>query len=573
MTAHSFAAHVALLDEVLARRQPIVERIEHRLLNVKGKGVPRPRDRPLVETALAACVFEGLPRDVSALGGALADARRADGFEPLFRHSAAHQLDAAHLVIRACEHWERERWPGANARLVFADRVYTAFVLRQLEDLSLRIWDAGEDDAPAALNAIQRLLDALNRPPASAVLVRDARWLLQTAQGPLTKALEPYFALADRIDASFPGASGLEIHKAGARLAGGHLRSQLRYRSAEMRRDADDPLVLATTRNSNSMDVGLLVRELVTLLRAYEHACAGGVRESRRELADVIVQGCSADPELLVTRLDLLEPATMIEELFVQRHADGHLMYSARGERHLATLAAYGTLINTLAAPLTEDARHCDPAARAYSPFALTYGFCADLVSNMAADALHGDSATNASLEAMFESHDTVPARVERWPGCEHSIAWGSRVFTRTMNALQARSAADGRPNASGVRDARLFVVTRGTSVGDLPPGSLPKPIVSAQEHLVTSDVQGALASGATAFPKNQIVSDRSEGRFLGSAEVGGTWFGVSKVALTVCTGQGQDALLTDVPPEVCQVTQMTCRHVAVFPPKEGAQG
>ena len=72
-------------------------------------------------------------------------------------------------------------------------------------------------------------------------LVRDARWLIQTAQGPLTRRLEPYFRIAERISASFTTARRLEIHKAGAMLTSGHLRSQLRHRAAETDRPVDDP--------------------------------------------------------------------------------------------------------------------------------------------------------------------------------------------------------------------------------------------------------------------------------------------------------------------------------------------
>ena len=59
------------------------------------------------------------------------------------------------------------------------------------------------------------------------------------------------------------------MHKAGAVLAGGHLRSQQRYRASETGRAFDDPEVLSITRNSNSMDVALLAGDLVALLERY----------------------------------------------------------------------------------------------------------------------------------------------------------------------------------------------------------------------------------------------------------------------------------------------------------------
>ena len=159
------------------------------------------------------------------------------------------------------------------------------------------------------------------------------RWLVQTAQGPLTKHLEPYFRIAAHIAGSFTEPVRLGLHAAGAKLAGGHLRSQLRYRALENNQQIDGPVNLAIARNSNSMDVALLVRDLVPLLRAYERACAAGEADVRLELADAILQGLSADPELLLTRLDLLPPCTMIEDLFVERGNDGRTRYTPLGQR------------------------------------------------------------------------------------------------------------------------------------------------------------------------------------------------------------------------------------------------
>jgi len=111
----------------------------------------------------------------------------------------------------------------------------------------------------------------------------------------------------------------------------------------------------------------------------------------------------------------------------------------------------------------------------------------------------------------------------------------------------------------------RLRALARGESLpdrasGERPAGrGLPDGIVAAQEHCVTSDLQRALATGATAFPRGQIVTDRNEGRFLASAETDGKWFGISKVVLTLCTSQGQDALITGVPPAVVDLLRLTC--------------
>ena len=122
----------------------------------------------------------------------------------------------------------------------------------------------------------------------------------------MTRRLQPYFRITESISGSFTDARRLEVHKAGVRLTSGHLRSQLRYRASETGRPVDNPEVLAITRNSNSLDAALLVRDLVPLLQAYGTACPG---EGRLDLADAILQGVSADPELFLTRLDLLAPA------------------------------------------------------------------------------------------------------------------------------------------------------------------------------------------------------------------------------------------------------------------------
>ena len=79
-------------------------------------------------------------------------------------------------------------------------------------------------------------------------------------------------------------------------LAGGHLRSQLRHLSWHTGWAFDDPRLLALTRSSNSMDMALLVRDLVPLLEAYSAACVREDSKERLTLADAILQGCPAIP-------------------------------------------------------------------------------------------------------------------------------------------------------------------------------------------------------------------------------------------------------------------------------------
>jgi hypothetical protein len=577
-----FAEHVALLEALLDRRQAIVDLIESRLLNVQGKDVARGANREQIQRLLDACFYDlpGLAPDPSRFRGQLAAAHLADGFEPVSLEHASHVLDPIDLILGAHRHWERHRWPGRNGRDSFARAVFGVFMLGQLEALSLRIWDDGTGAAGGRLDRIQRLLDGLNQVASSIVLIRDARWLIQTAQGPLTRHLAPYFRVAAHISESFTAARRLELHKAGAQLAGGHLRSQLRYRSAEMHLPGKDPAVVAITRNSNSMDVALLVNDLVPLLEGYAAAQLAGEVELRIDLADAILQGVSADPELLLMRLDLLEPCSTIETLFLEPAADGTVRSTVTGATHAARVTRYRELIGQAAAFLKADAGAFDPAQRPYSPLGITYGFCADILSAITSSTLVSPPSHDLSLEDMFMSRGRLAEKLTRtgeWQRLpraaghqplEHSSDWAGEIYQRTMTALGSRAAHPTDANASGVASARLFVVPRDRTVASgaeapdlqtLPPG-----IVAAQEHCVTSDVNRAFDTGATAFPKSQILIDRNEGRFLASAEIDGKWLAVSKTVLTAILGQGKDALVTDVPGPVIDILTVTCGELIV---------
>jgi hypothetical protein len=559
----SFPDHVALLSELLSRHHAIVEQIESRVLNVQGKDTARNRSRDYFDRLFSSCFYDtpGLPRELSDLRGQLAASHIADGFEPVVLDSTAHTLDPLELILRAYDAWEHRRWPGRNGRLSYARVLFAVFLLRQLEALSLRIWDDDDARAPDRLRDIQGLLDRLNGLLHPHVLIRDARWLIQTAQGPLTRHLAPYFRIADRIAESFTGAGGLELHAAGVKLAGNHLRSQLRYRSVELNLPVDAPDVLAVTRNSNAMDTALLVRDLVPLLDAYQAADPSEHSQPRLHLADAILQGISADPELFVTRLDLLEPCTVIETLFVERGNDGSVRRTRLGSVHEEMVRRYQQLVIAAAPRLREDARSFDPAHRPYSPLGIAGGFCADLLSSMALATLHRQPGPGPSLEDLFVSRVDPEGRLPR-EQFEYSTDWAGLVFQRMVAALEVRASSTAA-HASRVPGARMFVVPSGQNVGSFL-DQLPDGIVSAQDHCLTSDVNRALAKGTTAFPRSQMLSDRTEGRFLASAEVDGKWFAVSKTIVTEVIGQGRDALVIDVPEPVIDVLRVTCPGLMV---------
>jgi hypothetical protein len=569
-----FLDHVGLLEHFLAGRREIVDRIDGRLLNLKGQATRQHTGRAAWGDILNGCFFESptLSLQTSRLNGQLAAARLADGFEPVAADGYARELDPVDLVVRAHHYWEHSRWPGRSGRLSYAQSLYAAFMLRRLEDLSMRIWDDGNGPAAERLQQVQQLLDLLNAggaPPR----VRDARWLIQTAQSPLTRHLKPYFTIAERITGSFTDRDRLEIHKAGATLAGGHLRSQLRHRSWQTGWTVDDPQLLAITHLSNSMDMALLVGDLIPLLDAYSAACGRQDADERLVLADAILQGLSADPELLLTRLDLLAPSTVIEDLFVDRTDNGGApRYTPMGDAHLERVKQYCTLIGRTAESLRHDALLLDPSRAAYSPLGIVYGFCADLPANMVLSTLRSPSTTDLTLEDLFNStgrldEKFVQAREwQRLPkgegerdAFEHSTEWAGQMFARMFTALDARAARHTTLNAASTPDARLYVVPRGVALKSLGEGALPAGIVSAQEHCLTSDPSSEREAGATVLSRSRLAADRAEGRFLASANDDGEWFGVSKALLTIYTSRGQDALIRDVPPGVIEILRCVC--------------
>lgn len=551
----AFSEHVALLEQLLDGRDAIVDAFERQLFNTRGRANAQNGDRESI-----AEVF-----DVSQLSAQLEAAHLEDGFEPGRQDSYSRGLDPVELVLRACHYWESGRWPGRSGRLVFAQSLYAMFVLRQLEHLSLRIWDNGREHAAERLQALQRLLDVLNasRSAHGPMMVRDARWLIQTAQGPLTRHVRPYFIKAEHVSRSFADAYRLEIHKAGAALAGGHLRSQLRHLSRKTGWAFDDPQLLALTRSSNAMDMALLVRDLVPLLDAYAAACGRKDEDARLPLADAILQGLSADPELLLTRVDLLGPSIVIADV--------------SGEIDREYLARYVELIGTAAESLRQDSRAFDPADAAYSPLGIVYGFCADVFSNMVLNTVRPSSSADFSIEDLFISRERLeekralahewerlPKREGEPAPFEHSREWAAQMFARLTRALDARAARPAEANASRFPESRLYAVPRGVAIDSLTDGLLPAGIASAQEHCLTSDVTRARTSGATLLPADRLAADRAEGRLLACVQSEGAWFGVSKVPLTLFISQGKDALVADVPRAVIDVLRTVCPEMLV---------
>ncbi len=587
-TQVSFSAHVALLEQFLIRRREIVDRIEETLLNVRGKEAERIRNRAYFDRLLKDCFFglPGLSAELVQLKGQLWAMHLADGFEPIHLDKFSIEFDPLDLIIRAYEHWGTNRWPGRSGRLMWAQIIYSAFLIRQLENLSLRIWDEGNALAGDRSQQLQALLDRLNEPDANggnrAVIVRDVRWLVQTAQGALTKHLDPYFRIAEHISSSFTDSERLGIHVAGAKLAGGHLRSQVLYRALETGRSIDDPENLAIARNSNSMDTALLLRDLVGLLKEYEKVCAAADQKPNAELrldsADAILQGVSSDIELFVTRLDVLTPATMTEHLFLEGGEDEGRQLSSLGRTHVDFLGQYRGLIGRLAHALKEDALLLAPRPEGYSPYGISYGFAADLLSNLAVDKLISPLSSWSSLtfEETFASRGSLelklarakalaslPKRAGEQDHFYHSAEFAEQVFGRIIAALDARSSRALDANASPQQDARIYVSAESEGVARCAAG-LGVEVMSAKEYCFTSTVS---ASSSESWPQvsiKQILTDRNEGRYLASAEIDGAWFAISKFILTLFICQGRDVLLSDVPPKLIEILLLTCPGLIV---------
>ena len=334
-----FQAHVELLRLFLTHREEIVDSIEA-VLNAQRKPIEYLQDRSLLSRHFEDCFFT---RTAAAAGqkhlrGQLEEAHWAAGFRPRQVQGLYNDLiDPAEMMIRGFYCWQQTRWPGRNGRMHYAHTLFNLYVLRCLQFLSMRLWDAvpagGKDESPGSaggrLAEIQGVLDALWRssPAHQPVIVRDARWLIPLAQSLITDALAPYFEVARQVTATLPKADVLEIQKAHVRMLGGHLTSQVRYYSTKDGVSINDRSVVLRTRTSNALDFALLVQGLVGLLRAYECALQSGDERMRLDMAGAICQGISADPELFLNRVDLLNAYTMIEHVFIGTDHEGLAVY------------------------------------------------------------------------------------------------------------------------------------------------------------------------------------------------------------------------------------------------------
>jgi hypothetical protein len=571
----SFQAHVELLNSFLAHRDEIVERLQG-VLNAQRKPIQYLHDGPLLSRHFEDCFFSptAVTHDHARLRGQLQEAHWASGFKPRELPGLHNGLvDPAEMMIRGFHLWQQTRWPGRNGRERYAQTLFNLYLIRCLQLLSMRLWDAGPGSAGDRLSHVQDLLDELwtTTPADQPVLVRDARWLIQMAQSPATDDLGAYFETAAQIAGTLSQADRLEIHKAGARMAAGHLRSQIRYHSVKKAVPFDDESLILSTRNSNALDFALLVQDLVPLLEAYETAWQSGDGRKRLELADAICQGVSPDPELFLNRVELLRAYSMIEHLFITTNGDGHAVYTPMGRRHVRLLQEYEARIGRVSQPLHNDCHHFRPVDGAYSPYGVLYGFSSNLLEHMALKTLQPDAVTHFGLEDVFvggAANTGKLAWVSSWRKLPHLTReveklfdypqqFAEDIFNRIERALHRR-VSDGELGAA-VRTGRLFIVPADTLPADSEASLAPDlPL----RYIGSSDVQLVTANKAHYEDEARVLSDRREGKCVLSYKTAGGWVAITKAILTEVLGAGRDVKIAGLPPVAVEVLTLMCPNL-----------
>jgi hypothetical protein len=483
-------------------------------------------------------------------------------------------IDPAEMITRVFYLWQQTRWPGRNGRIRYAHTLFNLYVIRCLELLSMRVWDAESSRAADRLSHVQRVLDELwaNTPADQPVFLRDARWLIQLAQSPATDDLGAYFEVARNVAVTLPDQDRIAIHKAGVRMTAGHLRSQTRHLAMKHAVSLHDERVMLSTRNSNALDFALLIQELVPLIEAYEQACHSEDGTKRLELADAICQGISADPELLVNRVALAGAYSMIEHLFIRTDADGHFAYTPMGRRHVELLEEYDARIGRVSKPLSEDCARFRPVAGACSPYGVLFGFSSHLIEHMALKASQPDAVTEFSLEDIFGGEDADGRKlawVSGWRKLPHLTRdveklfdypqqFAEDMFDRVANALRRR-VSDNEMNRV-VQTGRLFV-TSGDAPQDKSASLIPDLPV---RYISSSDKQLVAAQKAVACDESALLNARREGKYLLTHKTPGGWVAVTKDILTEVLGAGQDMKIVGLPPAATGVLTLTCPGLAV---------
>jgi len=467
-------------------------------------------------------------------------------------------------MIRAFYCWKQTRWPGRNGRTRYAHTLFNLYVLRCLQFLSMRLWDAGpgsvaRDKAGARLSEIQGVLDELWRssPADQPVFVRDARWLIPLAQSLITDELAPYFEVARQVTETLREADALEIQKAHVRMLGGHLTSQIRYHCTKEGVSINEPGIVLRTRTSNALDFALLVHALVALLKAYNGTLQSGDQRMRLDMAGAIFQGISADPELFLNRVDLLSAYSMIEHVFIAPGAknearEGHAVYSPLGQRHVQLLKDYRALIDRLIESLRDDVARFRPVDGDWSPYGVIFGLPSHLIEHMALKALQHDAETRFSLEDVFDDgntraddEDTNAAKlawVNGWRKLPHIDREVQRLYDYPQQfAEDLYDRIESELRRRGATTGRLYIVSGDDPETDSKASAIPE---LPSHYFVSAD-------------RAQLLAGRREGHFLVSYETPGGWIALKKDLLTEVLGAGRDARIVGLPREAAQVLRL----------------
>ncbi len=595
--ANLFQANLDLLRLFLTHREDIVEGIEA-VLNAQRKPVRYQQDHSLLSRDFEDCFFARTTATASQkrLRSQVEEAHWAGGFRPRQLQDLHNDLiHPAETMIRAFYCWQQTRWPGRNGRLHYAHTLFNLYVLRWLQFLSMRLWDAdpsglAQETAVGRLAEIQGVLDQLwnTSPAGQPVFVRDARWLIPLAQSLITDELAPYFEVARQVTETLPEADMIEIQKAHVRMLGGHLTSQIRYYCTKDGVSIDHPSVVLRTRASNALDFALLVQGLVELLKAYGCALQSGDERMRLDMAGAIWQGISADPGLFLNRVDLLSAYSMIEHVFIASDHEGHIVYSPLGQRHVQRLKEYRALIDRLIKPLHDDFPRLKPVDGGCSPYGVVFGLPSHLIEHMALKALQHDAETRFSLEDVFEDifadGDTQAAKLawmngwRQLPHIDREVQrlydypqqFAEAVYGRIESELSAPSRPKPRDSNAESCDAprtgRLYIVS-----GRDPGLDLKETDANASAIPELPDRYFAIVGSHRAEPydRAQLLAGRREGHFLVSYETPGGWIAIKKDLLTQVLGAGRDARITGLPIEAAQVLRLMCPDLTT--PEKGS--
>jgi hypothetical protein len=587
-----FQAHAELLRLFLTHREVIVESIEA-LLNAQRKPTRYLQDQSLLSRDFEDCFFAHtvVSAGQTRLKGQLEEAHWAAGFRPRqIRDLNNDLIHPADMMIRAFFCWQRTRWPGRNGRIHFAHTLFNLYVLRCLQLLSMRLWDAVSSSAGRGLAEIQAVLNELWRssPADQPVMVRDAGWLIPLAQSLITDELAPYFEVARRVSETLPEADALEIQKAHVRMLGGHLTSQIRYYCTKDGVSIQQQSVVLRTRTSNALDFALLVQGLVELLKAYDRALQSGDERMRLDMAGAIWQGISADPELFLNRIDLLSAYSMIEHVFIAPEAktdarEGPFVYSPLGQRHMRLLKECGRLIHRLINSLRDDFPRFRPVDGGCSPYGVIFGLPSHLIEHMALKALQQDAETRFSLEDVFhedawledawDDGDTGAAKlawVNGWRELPHidremqqlynyPQQFAEDIYHRIEHELRRRNSNAG--GCDGSRTGRLYIMSGDDPEADTKAAAIPD---LPARYFGSSNRQIVAAHKAEHYERAQLLAWRQEGHFLVSYETPDGWIALLKDVLTEVLGSGHDAKIAGLPLDAAQVLRLMCTDLVI---------